>query len=653
MGRAARRDRPRPDLVGLPRRLELARQDVRRPAGDVDPRGRPRRPRRDARSPSSPGSRPAGHRSRRRAGRSPLVSGIVSAAYFVPLSAAYRRGALSSVYPVARGSGALLGVVIGVDVLGERLAPAGLRRRRPAARRDARRRPARPRRGRRSRRRCWQGAPSPTTRRSTGSASGPGRRGCTPGSCGRSAPSGSSPGACASRWVRAPAGAVRDADPTAIARARPRRPGARVLRGDAPRPTAPRRPLARGRALDDRHVHADPARLRRSRRSPAWRRCARRPRSSPRPGASSSSASATARACGSRRPAPWPSGRSSSPRAAAAGPSGVGRPGGQQSRPAGRRCARDSRCRAEGLDDAAFVEAMPADARAPPRRAGGEHSVRMSPAPSVSTTSTASTRTAPESPLALHRSRRPAVTAAAGARATRPSGPASRRRRRARAGGRKAADAAAHVRERDQRLERRAPRSGVEECRDPGRPRRQEHRLGERRKWPSASTMPAPASRRAGSAEGGATGGPVGARDDRPRAGPRRHEDRRHGGGVSGSAPRRQEHATVLEIGRREPGERMCAENRQQAGRRAGPGAGDRRVRGRAARRDQLRGGDDLLVRPRDALDAEDEIERDEADEEGTGAVVAGVAPVVRRDAVRRFRRRRVPPAAASGGTMP
>lgn len=55
-----------------------------------------------------------------------LVSGIVSAAYFVPLSAAYRRGALSSVYPVARGTGALLGVIVGVTILGEQLAPAGL-----------------------------------------------------------------------------------------------------------------------------------------------------------------------------------------------------------------------------------------------------------------------------------------------------------------------------------------------------------------------------------------------------------------------------------------------------------------------------------------------------------------------------------------------
>lgn len=54
-----------------------------------------------------------------------LASGIVSAAYFVPLSAAYRRGALSSVYPVARGSGALLGVIVGLVVLDERLQPPG------------------------------------------------------------------------------------------------------------------------------------------------------------------------------------------------------------------------------------------------------------------------------------------------------------------------------------------------------------------------------------------------------------------------------------------------------------------------------------------------------------------------------------------------
>jgi len=55
-----------------------------------------------------------------------VISGLVSAAYFVPLSAAYRRGALSSVYPVARGTGALLGVAIGVAILGEQLEPAGM-----------------------------------------------------------------------------------------------------------------------------------------------------------------------------------------------------------------------------------------------------------------------------------------------------------------------------------------------------------------------------------------------------------------------------------------------------------------------------------------------------------------------------------------------
>jgi drug/metabolite transporter (DMT)-like permease len=54
------------------------------------------------------------------------LSGIVEVAYFVQLSAAYRHGALSSVYPVARGSSAVLGAAIGVIVLGERLAPLGL-----------------------------------------------------------------------------------------------------------------------------------------------------------------------------------------------------------------------------------------------------------------------------------------------------------------------------------------------------------------------------------------------------------------------------------------------------------------------------------------------------------------------------------------------
>jgi drug/metabolite transporter (DMT)-like permease len=52
-----------------------------------------------------------------------VVSGVVEVGYFILLSAAYRRGDLSLVYPLARGSAPLLAVVIGVAILGERLAP--------------------------------------------------------------------------------------------------------------------------------------------------------------------------------------------------------------------------------------------------------------------------------------------------------------------------------------------------------------------------------------------------------------------------------------------------------------------------------------------------------------------------------------------------
>lgn len=54
-----------------------------------------------------------------------LVSGVVEAAYFVFLAAAYRRGDLSVVYPLARGTAPLLAVAIGVGWLGERLGLAG------------------------------------------------------------------------------------------------------------------------------------------------------------------------------------------------------------------------------------------------------------------------------------------------------------------------------------------------------------------------------------------------------------------------------------------------------------------------------------------------------------------------------------------------
>jgi uncharacterized membrane protein len=54
-----------------------------------------------------------------------LVSGVIEAIYFVLLSAAYRRGDLSVVYPIARGTAPLLAVAVGVGLLGERLGVYG------------------------------------------------------------------------------------------------------------------------------------------------------------------------------------------------------------------------------------------------------------------------------------------------------------------------------------------------------------------------------------------------------------------------------------------------------------------------------------------------------------------------------------------------
>jgi drug/metabolite transporter (DMT)-like permease len=54
-----------------------------------------------------------------------LVSSVFEAAYFILLAGAYRRGDLSVVYPIARGTAPLLLVAIGVVVLGERLGGAG------------------------------------------------------------------------------------------------------------------------------------------------------------------------------------------------------------------------------------------------------------------------------------------------------------------------------------------------------------------------------------------------------------------------------------------------------------------------------------------------------------------------------------------------
>src|SRR5688500_10335621 len=55
-----------------------------------------------------------------------LISGALEAAYFVLLPSGYRRGPLSLVYPLARGSAPLLAVAIGLVLLGERLVPLAI-----------------------------------------------------------------------------------------------------------------------------------------------------------------------------------------------------------------------------------------------------------------------------------------------------------------------------------------------------------------------------------------------------------------------------------------------------------------------------------------------------------------------------------------------
>jgi drug/metabolite transporter (DMT)-like permease len=53
------------------------------------------------------------------------LSGILETAYFICLAAAYKRGDLSVVYPIARGTAPLLSVGLGVFLLGERLGQVG------------------------------------------------------------------------------------------------------------------------------------------------------------------------------------------------------------------------------------------------------------------------------------------------------------------------------------------------------------------------------------------------------------------------------------------------------------------------------------------------------------------------------------------------
>ncbi len=54
-----------------------------------------------------------------------IVSGVLEAIYFALLAAAYRRGDLSIVYPLARGTATILAIGAGIVVLGERLTPGG------------------------------------------------------------------------------------------------------------------------------------------------------------------------------------------------------------------------------------------------------------------------------------------------------------------------------------------------------------------------------------------------------------------------------------------------------------------------------------------------------------------------------------------------
>jgi drug/metabolite transporter (DMT)-like permease len=55
-----------------------------------------------------------------------IGTGLLQAGYFLFLQAGYRLGDLSLVYPLGRGSGALLAALAGIILLGERPGPAGI-----------------------------------------------------------------------------------------------------------------------------------------------------------------------------------------------------------------------------------------------------------------------------------------------------------------------------------------------------------------------------------------------------------------------------------------------------------------------------------------------------------------------------------------------
>ena len=53
-------------------------------------------------------------------------TGLLQVGYFLFLQPGYRLGDLSLVYPLGRGSGALLAALAGIALLGERPGPAGI-----------------------------------------------------------------------------------------------------------------------------------------------------------------------------------------------------------------------------------------------------------------------------------------------------------------------------------------------------------------------------------------------------------------------------------------------------------------------------------------------------------------------------------------------
>jgi drug/metabolite transporter (DMT)-like permease len=55
-----------------------------------------------------------------------LVSGVIHVAYFLSLQAGYRAGDVSVVYPLARGTGPLLSVLLAIALFGERPGPLAL-----------------------------------------------------------------------------------------------------------------------------------------------------------------------------------------------------------------------------------------------------------------------------------------------------------------------------------------------------------------------------------------------------------------------------------------------------------------------------------------------------------------------------------------------